>query len=219
MSCHRDPETCYVKSFNYGVRMIESIQNRDYEETVRLKEGDREAFNQIFDRYHNKLIAYTVTIVKSSAVAKDLVQETFIRLWLNRMNLDPSHSLGGFLHTIARNLALNHLKKAGYDQKLKERIWVEIQDEQESDRLEESIFGREISGLLERAIDQLPPQRKKIFILSREEGLSHKEIADILGISRNTVKNQIVSALKNLHTYLIRYRDTAFYWIVTLLIL
>src|SRR5690625_7758331 len=92
--------------------MVDQSQNNDHEETTRLKEGDQDAFNQIFNRYQTKLIVYTAAIVKSEAVAKDLVQETFIRLWVNRHDLDPEQLLSGYLHTITRNLALNHLKRA-----------------------------------------------------------------------------------------------------------
>src|SRR5690625_6699018 len=72
--------------------MVDQSQNNDHEETTRLKEGDQDAFNQIFNRYQTKLIVYTAAIVKSEAVAKDLVQETFIRLWVNRHDLDPERS-------------------------------------------------------------------------------------------------------------------------------
>lgn len=190
--------------------MVDPSQNNDHEETTRLKEGDQDAFNQIFKRYQTKLIVYTTAIVKSEAVAKDLVQETFIRLWVNRHDLDPEQLLSGYLHTITRNLALNHLKRAGYDQDLRQKIWEKIQESEQRVRFEEEIFGRESHELLQKAINQLPPKRQQIFKLSREDGLSHKEIAEQLGISQNTVKNQMVSALKDLRKFLEKHRDVAF---------
>lgn len=167
-----------------------------------LQKGDRTAFKQLFNRYQEKLIFYTIAIVKSEAVAKDIVQETFIKLWTTRHNLDQDKSLSGFLHTIARNMALNHLKRAGYEQKLKERIWERIQEIQMRVKTEEVLFGRESSILIQEAIRQLPPRRKQIFKLSREKGLTHQDIAIQLDISPNTVKNQMVSALKEIRTYL-----------------
>lgn len=189
----------------------------DCELMKRLRKGNRTAFKQLFNRYQEKLLFYTIAIVKSKGVAKDIVQETFIKLWTNRQKLDPDQSLSGFLHTIARNMALNHLKRAGYDQKLKERIWEEIQEVQQRVQTEEVLFGRESSKLVQEAIRQLPPRRKQIFKLSREEGLTHQEIANQLDISPNTVKNQIVSALKEIRAYLQRHTDIALCWIIAIL--
>lgn len=186
----------------------------DCELMKRLKKGDRTAFKQLFNRYQEKLIFYAITIVKSERVAKDIVQETFIKLWTTRNKLDPEQSLSGFLHTIARNMALNHLKRAGYDQKLKERIWERIQEIQLRVETEEVIFGRESSKLIHEAIRQLPPRRKQIYKLSRENGLTHQDIANQLDISPNTVKNQIVSALKEIRTYLHKYTDIALCWMI-----
>lgn len=189
----------------------------DSELMKRLKKGERTAFNQLFNRYQNKLLFYTFAIVKSEGVAKDIVQEAFIKLWTTRHKLDPDQSLSGFLYTIARNMALNHLKKAGYDQKLKERIWERIQEIQVRVETEEVLFERESSKLVQEAIRQLPPRRKQIFTLSREKGLTHQDIANQLGISPNTVKNQIVSALKEIRTYLQRHTDIALGWIFAVL--
>lgn len=196
--------------------MVESILNTDHEETVGLKKGDRAAFNQIFNRYQSKLMVYTRAIVKSEDIAQDIVQETFIRLWVKRHDLDPDQQLSGYLHTIARNLAFNHLKRAGYDQELKQKIWEKIQESEQRVELEEVIFGKESHELLQKAINQLPPKRQQIFKLSREKGLSHREIAEQLGISQNTVKNQIVSALHELREFLEKYRDVAFCWLIVL---
>lgn len=189
----------------------------DYELMKRLQKGDQIAFKQLFNRYREKLLFYTITIVKSEGAAKDIVQETFIKLWTTRHKLDPDQSLSGFLHTIARNMSLNHLKRAGYDQKLKERIWERIQEVQQRIEIEEVLFGRESSKLVQEAICQLPPRRKQIFTLSRDQGLTHLDIARQLDISPNTVKNQIVSALKEIRAYLQRHTDIALCWIVAVL--
>ncbi len=190
----------------------------DCELMIRLQKGERNAFEQIFDRYHEKLLFYTVAIVKSQSTGKDIVQETFIRLWTNRHNLDPDQSLSGYLHTIARNLALNHLKRAGYDHELREKIWENIQEVQQRVDTEENLFGRESNKLIQEAIYQLPPKRKQIFKLSREQGYTHKEIAKHLDISPNTVKNQIVSALKEIRAHLQRHSDIALCWLIVALL-
>lgn len=181
----------------------------DRELVIKLQRGDHISFRKIFDRYQKKLLIYTVSIVKSDGAGKDIVQETFIRLWTNRKKLDPDQSLSGYLHTIARNLSLNHLKRAGYDQELKKQVWEKIKIRQEQNSTEENLFAEESKHLIQVVVDRLPPQRQLIFQLSREKGMTHKEIAKKLGISKNTVKNQMVSSLKEIRTYLMRHADVA----------
>lgn len=190
----------------------------DSELMKRLRKGDRTAFKQIFNRYEKKLLFYTMAIVKSKGQAKDIVQETLIKLWMNRQKLDSNQSLSGYLHTIARNMSLNHLKRAGYDEKLRETMWEKIQEIQQRVKVEEDLFGRESSLLVQEAIQQLSPRRKQVFKLSREEGLTHQEIASQLDISPNTVKNQIVSAMKEIRAYLQRHSDIALLWLTIFLL-
>ena len=177
-----------------------------------LQQGSRSAFRQIFNIYNDKLLYYTIAIVNIEGVGKDIVQETFIRLWTNRNQLDAEQSLSGYLHTIARNLALNHLKRAAYDQRVKEMIWQEIEDTQMRITTSEHLYAEESSRLVKEAVNRLPPRRKLIFELSRQNGMTHKEIGVKLEISKNTVKNQIVSALKEIRVYLNKHSDVALGW-------
>jgi RNA polymerase sigma-70 factor (family 1) len=178
----------------------------------KLRAGDSHAFKQIFDLYQEKLIAYSITIVKDYGVGKDIVQETFLKLWTNRTKLDPEKSLGSYLHTITRNHALNHLKRAGYDKDLKKRIWKIIEADQQRVKTEEKIYGVEIQELVTEAVERLSPQRQYIYHLSRVKGMTHKEIGNELGISKNSVKNQMVTALKEIRAYLNQNTDIALCW-------
>lgn len=189
--------------------MSAKYQNKDHDLVSGLRKNKRQAFRKIFDNYQSKLLFYCTAIVKEDSVAKDIVQETFIRLWINRQKLDPDQSLSGYLHTIARNLSLNHLKRAGYDQELKQQIWRAIEEDQDRILTEEIIFANECQSFVDEAVDKLPPKRKLIFQLSREKGMSHQDIATRLNISKNTVKNQMVSALKEIRAYLKRYSNVA----------
>lgn len=181
----------------------------DFELVQSLKKGDRIAFREVFDRYHQKLLFYTTSIVKSRGVAKDIVQETFLKVWEKRADLKPDQSLSSYVHVIARNMAFNHLKRAGYDDDLKARIRESILERQGNVYHEDELHARENSRWVEKAIEQLPSRRKLIFKLSREKGMTHREIAKKLGISKNTVKNQIVSAQKQIREFLKRHTDIA----------
>lgn len=182
-------------------------QQSDADLVIGLKRGSRQAFKQIFDRYQAKLTYYCLAIVKSENVAKDIVQETFIRIWTQRETLDPTRSLSGFIHTIARNFALNHLKRAGYDHELRGKIWEEVQDAQQRIRQEEQLFAEESNRLLQEAIATLTPRKRLIFRLSRVDGYTHEVIALRLNISKNTVKNHIVQATKDVRAYLMQHSE------------
>lgn len=192
--------------------MLANLEKLERKIVIKIQHGDRSAFKQIFHRYKDKLFVYVLAIVKREAVAKDIVQETFIRLWTTRENLDPDQSLSGYLHTIARNQSLNHLKRAGYDKKLKQKIWETIDELQQQITIEEQLFALESEKLIAKAVDRLSPQRKLVFQLSRNKHMTHKEIAEKLGVSKNTVKNQIVTALKEIRAYLQKHSDIALLW-------
>jgi len=186
---------------------------------IELQQESSVAFQYILERYKDKLLYYIITIVKCESVGEDIVQETFIRLWTNRIKLDPDQSLSGYLHTIARNLSLNHLKRAAYDQELKQHIWQKIEEFQERSTTHDNIYAMESKRLVEQAVERLSPNRKRVFQLSRNHGMTHQEISIELGVSKNTVKNQIVTALKEIRTYLNKHSDIALGWGILLILL
>jgi RNA polymerase sigma-70 factor (family 1) len=194
-------------------------KDKDHQLVLDLQQGSRTAFRQIFNDYQARLLYYTIAIVKTEGTGKDIVQETFIRLWENRHQLDAGQSLSGYLHTIARNLALNHLKRAAYDKTVKEKIWQEIEETQMRITTSENLYAEESRRLVEEAVNRLPPRRKLIFELSRQNGMTHKEIGVKLDISKNTVKNQIVSAVKEIRVYLNKHSDIALGWMILVILL
>ncbi len=165
-----------------------------------LKEGDERALEKIFYRYKDKLYAYCFKIVKTKDLTDEIVADVFITLWKRRDQLNITTSFEAYLITIARNLAIDSLKKASKDERLYEEILLNasLLYTQPEDRFDYY----ELQAAVEAAIDNLPPQRRQIFRMSREENYTHQEIADRLHISKNTVKDQIVKALADIRTYL-----------------
>src|SRR5690625_7777463 len=151
--------------------------DRDLIESLQGDES-RDAFRQIFDRYQNKLLLYTMTIVKSEGVAKDLVQEAFVRLWMNRETIDRDGSLGGYLYTIARNLSLNYLKHVTHDRNLKNRLWQMMQGTEDRFDLDEESDDDKRERLIQHTIRQMPHHRQLILRISREVGYTQIEILD-----------------------------------------
>lgn len=157
-------------------------------------------FKRLFDSYKNRIYGYVLAIAHSPYAAEEITQEIFIKLWLCRDLLPGVENLDGYIFTIARNRTLNHLRKAGYDA----RLLRELQERMmlQHNNVEERALATEYDRLLRDALSRLSPQRRLVFQLSRDGGLNHSEIAEQLHLSRNTVKNHMVEALRFIRSYL-----------------
>lgn len=158
----------------------------------KLQAKDRTAFEWVFTYYYAGLCAFAYQLVSDRVVAEDLVQDFFVRLWKKCDSYEIRGSVKSFLFQSVRNSCLDHLKH---------RKVVSSFEQDYRYAAEESIdsisFAREeLEALVRRALDQLPPRCREIFVLSRFEDLSNQEIADRLGISKRTVEVQISKALK-----------------------
>jgi RNA polymerase sigma-70 factor (family 1) len=159
-----------------------------------ISEGSEAAFAEIFHRYTPRLRPFIYGILKLSAVTDEVLQEVFLKVWLNRDVLVNVNEPSAWLYRIASNLSLNQLRKQANEyKKLKEIITAEGH---ESDNLLAKLSAKELQQMIYEAVTKLPEKRKEIYLMSREAGLSHKEIAEKLDISVITVKNQVTSALK-----------------------
>lgn len=168
---------------------------------ARLSDGDEKAFRALFHSYKNKLFKYSIRYVKSVAAAEDIVQDSFLKIWENRQQLNTDQQFGAYLFRIARNQIFNQFKKATY-QAAYEQFSLKSQQQDLNHQTEWEVFCSDYGGHLQKAIERLPAQRQRIFNLSRMEGLSHEEIAQKLSLSKNTVKVQINKALKTIRVYL-----------------
>lgn len=158
-----------------------------------LKKGSRSAFRAIFDLYEKRLYAFVFSITKSHYSTEELLQEIFIKLWQQREKIDTSLSFNAFIYTIARNLTYNHLRKIANRENLRQELWRNISYLND---VENQLIFSEYEDILEDILEQLPQKKRSIFILSRQEGKSNQEIADLLGISRKTVKNHLWKTMK-----------------------
>lgn len=153
------------------------------------------------ERHWNLLYSQSLAYLKDSFKAQDLVQEVFLAVWKNRHKLPAVESPENYLFIIARNMIFNEVRKKimlPLTENL-ENYYTEKQ--QQPDQV---LDAREVNTLLQAAVSQLPPQRKRVFELSRNEGMTYEAIARHLGISRETVKVQMVKALAFIRQF-IRY--------------
>lgn len=166
--------------------------------------GDGSAFDIVYKLYAEKVYRLAFRFLKDSEQSKEIVQETFIRLWLNKEKLSTDGNLWLYLFVIAKRLSINSLKQICKSTDLVEKLFYEVGEQHNN--TEEDVFLRDLEQYTDKVIATLPRQQQLVYMLSRNKGLSHKEIADQLHISPSTVNNHIVEALKTLKAQL-KYAD------------
>lgn len=159
-----------------------------------IAEGNKNAFETLFKSHYANLCGYAVKYVWELEQAEEIVQDLFFNLWNKRSNLYISSSIESYLFRAVRNACLNYLKH----KKIRDNYVSSVQDTYNSGQgLDDNpVETLELQKNIDEAIESMPPERKKIFLLSRYEGLKYKEIAEQLGISVKTVEAQMGKALK-----------------------
>lgn len=170
--------------------------------------GDESVFTIVYELYSEKVYRLAFRFLKDEKHAEEIVQETFINLWLSREKLNADGNMWLYLYVISKRLSLNALRQIGKSSILVEKLLHEISELQNT--TEEEVIAHDLEHYAEKIVDKLPRQQQLVYKLSRVEGLSHKEIAEQLQISPNTVKNHMVEALKTLKTHL-KYSDFLFF--------
>ena len=171
-------------------------QRKDKEYVECLKKDDFVAFDALFRKYSKKLYAFSLSITRDSFAAEEITQLVFLKVWEKRTLIDQHLSFKSFLFSITYNETISWLRK---EKSEKRRISEFIRTSGSlTNETEQTIEFKDIVGFAAQLIDELPEKRKQIFILSREQGFSNKEIALKLGVSVKTVENQMTAALKYL---------------------
>ncbi|MCL6219954.1 RNA polymerase sigma factor [Zunongwangia pacifica] len=170
-----------------------------------LKKGNEKAFNRLYDKYLLDVYHFSLSLLKSKDHAMEVVQEVFLKIWITRDALDENKNFKSFLLTITKNLSLNILNKATTDLNFRNKIYDNLETQRSTTN--EYILSKEYEELKNKAIAELPAGRKKVFLLSREEGKSYQEISEELDISINTVKTHIKKALEGIREYFSKNTD------------
>lgn len=158
-------------------------------------------FNELFREYEHSLYLFAFRMLKSDMAAKDIIQDVFLKLWLIRDRISEIKSISSFLYRLTENKVIDHLRAAASDQKKKQALWHRTHQTSEP-HLGEGVEAAEYHAIIQQAIEQLPPQRRAVYILSQAEDRSRKEVASLLQISPNTVRNQLAKAVENIVAYL-----------------
>lgn len=182
-----------------SIELMGKISGKQIRNWVRkISQSDQKAFDCLFRHYYAQLVRFACQYVHSKAIASDIVQEGFVRLWKKRRSLDPDKSIKAYLYQTVRNRSLNYIRDHS-----KETVGLEPLKEvglEARNGEEQSNEADERAELLKQWIKDLPSRQREAFELSRFEGLDHDEIAEVMGISANTVNNHIVAALDTLRS-------------------
>ncbi|WP_339654664.1 RNA polymerase sigma-70 factor [uncultured Salegentibacter sp.] len=175
---------------------------------AQLKKGNEKAFKKLYDKYSDGIYGFSLKLLKSADFAEEVVQDVFLKVWNTRENLNIDLNFKSFVYTIAKNLSLNILNKAANDLNLRNQL-LRIKPVANTST-KDHLLDKEYELVKRNAIANLSQGRRKIFLMSREQGLSYEEIANELGISVNTVKTQMKASLKSLRDYLSKQGDIDF---------
>ena len=180
----------------------------EYNLLQKLKKGDLKAYQQLYDRYHLQVYNWALKFVKIPAIAEDIVQDVFLKIWVIRERLNSQFSFQAFIYRICRNRAFSDLKKIAVSGRLTLDVMEQFRSLKESP--EDLAIWNQYEVLLENAIRKLPKQRQKVFKLCRQGGKTYEEVAEELCISKNTVKEHMVMAVKNIREYFYQYGEVSF---------
>ncbi|MFA5819757.1 MAG: RNA polymerase sigma-70 factor [Bacteroidales bacterium] len=171
---------------------------------LRIKLGDEQAFELLFRKYYVRLCVFAKKFLNDPEEAHDIVQDVFVKIWEGRDEIDPEDSLKSYVFKIAQNLSLNKLRRKKVESRYIE-IYKLVYIEQQEFSAHESLLTRELEKNITHSIGKLPAECRKVFELSRIEGLKYREIADTLHISVKTVEAQMSKALQSLRIELSDY--------------
>ncbi|SEN05862.1 RNA polymerase sigma-70 factor, ECF subfamily [bacterium A37T11] len=159
---------------------------------IKLRGGDENAFNTIYNEYKKRMATNLMRILKSRELVDETLQDLFMKLWLNREKIDVQQPIRGYLFRIAENLVADLFRQAARDKKIRAHLSSTLQEAYSY--IEERLFAEENRAQLISAIDKLPEQRRKVFVLCKLEEKSYAEVSQLLNISTTTINDHITRA-------------------------
>lgn len=173
--------------------MSDVLRDQEREVIEQIKEGSKETFRLLFDQFGPKIYAFALSYLKNESDAEELLQEVFLKLWEVRSTLDSSKNLKSFLFKICINLIYDSIRRKNIEQ-----VYIDYSGRNNplsGDSTWHEVIYNDMYDQLQQLIAAMPEQRRLIFRLSKEEGLSNEEIAVRLNLSRRTVENQLYRAI------------------------
>jgi len=185
---------------------INEISKKQDKELVELLiSGSQEALGELYARYRNPLMNFCKKYMRNEADAEDLIQDVFLQLWEKRHSLDTVSSFSGYVQTMTQNKVFYTFRQSDIHSRFVRNMLTNGKDSM--NETEDAIIDKDYADFLDKIIDSLSPMQKKVFRLSRIEGLTYKEIAELLQISADTVKEYVSLALKKIKKQIMQHTD------------
>jgi RNA polymerase sigma-70 factor (ECF subfamily) len=165
-----------------------------------IAKGEEAAFTELFKRYDKRIYYFTLKMIKTEDLAEEITQDVFIKLWEKRETLVSVLNPEAYILTIAANHTMNQIQKHLSEKKMRQRL-ARLMREKFENNADELLLLHDSQTMVRQAVDKLPPQQKRVYQLSRDEGLNYDEIAGTMDISRHTVRNHLVEALRSIRQY------------------
>ncbi|HEX5553931.1 MAG TPA: RNA polymerase sigma-70 factor [Chitinophagaceae bacterium] len=165
--------------------------------------GNEEAFARLFNAYRDKLFAFIYRMTSSRELAEDLVQDVFLKIWMQREKLSGIDNFNAFLFRMSQNHAINHMRRMAKETLV--LMQTQRQNDRSSPAVDEQVVFNHIQRSLDEIVANLPPRQKAVYQLGREQHLKQEEIAEQLSISVSTVKNHMTQALHTVREGLRKY--------------
>lgn len=187
----------------------------DKELLVRISRSDEKAFAILFSRYYEKLFHYIQRFIKSNQVAEEIVMDVFLKIWQGRDIILQIEKFDSFLFRIAHNKSIDFLRAVARDSQFQDLLLdiVQLPNNVQADSF---TLVHEYESKIREAVSLLSPRRKKVYQLSREEDMTHDQIAHVMHISKYTVNNHIVESRSFIRNYLSKNCDIAFMLLIIL---
>lgn len=172
----------------------------------KIQQGDRNAFKKLYERYHEQLYFLARRYLKDQHLAEDAVQDIFIKLWNNRGKLKQP-SIKGYLFAMMKNHLIDSIRKQKSRTKTKEEFKKIAQEKHRKDTTADKVIYAEYKKIAGLALENLSPEKRKVFEMKNFEGLSNAEVAEKKNVSVNTVKTQSYLGSKYVRNYLKKHAD------------
>ena len=167
----------------------------------------RDAFEELYRRYHPGIYSYLLKFSKAATVTEDLVHDVFLKIWEGREKIAIRSSFSAYLYITARNRAMDYIRRMSLSTAWQDEMIHRMSLDRAAEVTTDDLQWRAYCTLLENAITTLSPQKRQAFILCRQLGKSYEETAAIMGISRNTLKEHLIIATRSIRQYLAEHGD------------
>jgi RNA polymerase sigma-70 factor, ECF subfamily len=184
------------------------VDNPQFDTTLfnGVRRNDRLALNTLFTRYYSRLCAFANSYVQSKDDAEEIVSDVFVNLWKGRHSIKINSSFRAYLYVSVKHAAFAKMKKRQVDMVSIDDLLMEHQFIDDYGPLEALAFN-EMENHLQGAINGLPPRCRQVFLMKWTEGLTYKEIGEILGVAEKTVENQVIKAFVLIRTSIRKFQS------------